>query len=112
MASGKSINPWERFIGGGQLEEGAVREVIGESWRRCRRRGLNPEGGGSSVIATGKELGDLTWYHLYNGVLWCVVFMRTGVRSIHFGEVEKPDDVESLFHCKPLIERLLAGVGA
>jgi aminoglycoside phosphotransferase (APT) family kinase protein len=61
---------------------------------------------------TGKELGDLTWYHLYNGVLWCVVFMRTGVRSIHFGEVEKPDDVESLFHCKPLIERLLAGVGA
>jgi aminoglycoside phosphotransferase (APT) family kinase protein len=61
---------------------------------------------------TGVELGDLTWYHLYNGVLWCVVFMRTGVRSIHFGEVEKPDDVESLFHCKPLIERLLAGVGA
>ena len=53
------------------------------------------------------ELGDLTWYHLYNGVQWCVVFMRTGVRSIHFGEVEKPDDVESLFHCKPLIERLL-----
>ena len=61
---------------------------------------------------TGNELGDLTWYHLYNGVQWCVVFMRTGVRSIHFGEVEKPDDVESLFHCKPLIERLLAKVGA
>ena len=61
---------------------------------------------------TGKELGDLTWYHLYNGVQWCVVFMRTGVRSIHFGEVERPDDVESLFHCKPLIERLLAKVGA
>ena len=61
---------------------------------------------------TGKELGDLTWYHLYNGVQWCVVFMRTGVRSIHFGEVEKPDDVESLFHCKPLIERLLAKVDA
>jgi len=61
---------------------------------------------------TGKELGDLTWYHLYNGVLWCIVFMRTGVRSIHFGEVEKPDDVESLFHCKPLIERLLEKVGA
>ena len=52
-----------------------------------------------------------TWYHLYNGVQWCVVFMRTGVRSIHFGEVEKPDDVESLFHRKPLIERLLAKVG-
>ena len=61
---------------------------------------------------TGKELGDLTWYHLYNGVQWCVVFMRTGVRSIHFGEIERPDDVESLFHCKPLIERLLTEVGA
>ena len=60
---------------------------------------------------TGVELGDLTWYHLYNGVQWCVVFMRTGARSIHFGEVEKPDDVETLFHCKPLIERLLAEVG-
>ena len=61
---------------------------------------------------TGKQLGDLTWYHLYNGVQWCVVFMRTGVRSIHFGEVEKPEDVESLFHCKPLIERLLTKVNA
>lgn len=61
---------------------------------------------------TGKELGDLTWYHLYNGVQWCVVFMRTGVRSIHFGEIEKPEDVETLFHCKPLIERLLGKVNA
>jgi aminoglycoside phosphotransferase (APT) family kinase protein len=61
---------------------------------------------------TGKELGDLSWYHLYNGVLWCVVFMRTGLRSVHFGEVERPDDVETLFHCKPLIERLLEQVGA
>jgi aminoglycoside phosphotransferase (APT) family kinase protein len=61
---------------------------------------------------TGKELGDLTWYHLYNGVQWCVVFMRTGLRSVHFGEVERPDDVETLFHCKPLLERLLETVGA
>ena len=38
--------------------------------------------------------------------------MRTGARSIHFGEVERPDDVETLFHHKPLIERLLAEVGA
>jgi len=62
--------------------------------------------------ATGKELGDLTWYHLYNAVQWCVVFMRTGARSIHFGEVERPDDIESLFHHKPLMERLLAKAGA
>ncbi len=62
--------------------------------------------------ATGKEIGDLTWYHLYNAVQWCVVFMRTGARSIHFGEVERPDDVESLFHHKPLMERLLEKAGA
>jgi aminoglycoside phosphotransferase (APT) family kinase protein len=61
---------------------------------------------------TGAQLGDLTWYHLYNAVEWCVVFMRTGARSIHFGEVERPDDIETLFHHKPLMERLLAEAGA
>jgi aminoglycoside phosphotransferase (APT) family kinase protein len=61
---------------------------------------------------TGVTVGDLHWYHLYNAVQWCVVFMRTGARQIHFGEVERPDDVETLFHHKPLVERLLAEVGA
>jgi aminoglycoside phosphotransferase (APT) family kinase protein len=61
---------------------------------------------------TGVQLGDLTWYHLYNAVQWCVVFMRTGARSIHFGEVERPEDIETLFHHKPLMERLLAEAGA
>lgn len=61
---------------------------------------------------TGVQLGDLTWYHLYNAVEWCVVFMRTGARSIHFGEVERPDDIETLFHHKPLMERLLTEAGA
>ena len=61
---------------------------------------------------TGVEIGDLTWYHLYNAVQWCVVFMRTGARQIHFGEVERPEDIETLFHHKPLMERLLGEVGA
>ncbi|MDP2772534.1 MAG: phosphotransferase family protein [Nocardioides sp.] len=61
---------------------------------------------------TGASVGDLTWYHVYNGLQWCIVFMRTGYRQIHFGEIERPDDVESLFHCKPLVERLLAEAGA
>jgi aminoglycoside phosphotransferase (APT) family kinase protein len=63
------------------------------------------------TAATGKTIGDLTWYHLYNAVQWCVVFMRTGARSIHFGEVERPDDIETLFHHKPLMERLLSEAG-
>jgi len=61
---------------------------------------------------TGVGLGDLRWYDVFNGVQWCIVFMRTGARQIHFGEIERPDDVESLFHCKPLVERLLEEVGA
>jgi len=61
---------------------------------------------------TGVQLGDLTWYHLYNAVQWCVVFMRTGARQIHFGEIERPDDIETLFHHKPLMERLLHEAGA
>jgi aminoglycoside phosphotransferase (APT) family kinase protein len=61
---------------------------------------------------TGVRVGDLHWYHLYNAVQWCVVFMRTGARQIHFGEIERPDDIETLFHHKPLVERLLAEVGA
>ena len=61
---------------------------------------------------SGVELGDLDWYHVYNGLQWCIVFMRTGARQVHFGEIEMPADIESLFHCKPLLESVLAKVGA
>ena len=61
---------------------------------------------------TGERVGDLTWYHVYNGLQWCIVFMRTGARQIHFGEIERPDDLETLFHCKPLVERILDEAGA
>jgi aminoglycoside phosphotransferase (APT) family kinase protein len=61
---------------------------------------------------SGVRLGDLSWYHVYNGVIWCIVFMRTGLRQVRFGEIERPDDIEALFHCKPLVVRLLDEVGA
>ncbi|CAN5543276.1 phosphotransferase family protein [soil metagenome] len=61
---------------------------------------------------TGVTLGDLTWYHLYNAVQWCIVFMRTGARSIHFGEIEHPDDIETLMHHKMLMESILERAGA
>jgi hypothetical protein len=35
------------------------------------------------------------------------VFMRTGARRAHFGETEKPDDVESLFYHAGLLKRLV-----
>jgi aminoglycoside phosphotransferase (APT) family kinase protein len=61
---------------------------------------------------TGVELGDLLWYHVYNAVQWNIVFMRTGARQVRFGEIERPEDVETLFHHKPLVERLLEQAGA
>jgi aminoglycoside phosphotransferase (APT) family kinase protein len=61
---------------------------------------------------TGVRLGDLSWFHVFNAVQWCVVFMRTGARQIHFGEIERPEDIESLFHHKPLLDTLLTEVGA
>lgn len=56
---------------------------------------------------TGVEVGDLRWFEIYSGVLWAVVFMRTGTRQAHFGEIEMPEDVESLFHHAPLFRALL-----
>ncbi len=56
---------------------------------------------------TGVKLGDLRWFYVYSGVIWCVVFMRTGARRVHFGEVEKPDDVESLFYHGGLLRKLI-----
>jgi aminoglycoside phosphotransferase (APT) family kinase protein len=56
---------------------------------------------------TGVELGDLHWFYAYSGVMWACVFMRTGARRVHFGEVDKPEDVESLFYHGALLKRLI-----
>lgn len=60
---------------------------------------------------TGAELGDLRWFYVYSAVIWCVVFMRTGARRVHFGEVDRPDDVESLFYHGGLLRRLIEEEG-
>lgn len=56
---------------------------------------------------TGIELGDLTWFYVYSAVVWACVFMRTGARRVRFGEIEKPQDVESLFYHAALLKRLI-----
>ncbi len=58
---------------------------------------------------TGVELGDLNWFYVYSGVIWCCVFMRTSARRVRFGEIEKPDDVETLFYHGALLRRLIGG---
>lgn len=56
---------------------------------------------------TGVDLGDLSWFYAYSAVVWACVFMRTGARRVHFGEIEKPEDVESLFYHAALLKRLI-----
>jgi aminoglycoside phosphotransferase (APT) family kinase protein len=56
---------------------------------------------------TGAEVGDLRWFYVYCGVIWALVFMRTGARRVHFGETEKPEDVESLFYHAGLMKRFI-----
>jgi aminoglycoside phosphotransferase (APT) family kinase protein len=65
------------------------------------------------VAATYEELTgyaprDLEFYLVYAAVQWGVVFMRTGTRSAHFGEIEMPAEIEELMHHRPLFERLIA----
>jgi len=61
---------------------------------------------------TGVEVGDLSWYQLYDAVQWGIVFMRTAARQVRFGEIEPFDDVESQMHHRPLLEQLLGEAGA
>ena len=59
---------------------------------------------------TGIEVGDLHWFYVYSGVMWACVFMRTGARRVHFGEIERTDDphfAESLFYHAGLLRRLI-----
>ena len=56
---------------------------------------------------TGETLGDLKWFYVYSGVIWCCVFMRTTARRVHFGEMERPEDVESAFYHLSLLKRLI-----
>jgi aminoglycoside phosphotransferase (APT) family kinase protein len=55
----------------------------------------------------GVELGDLHWFYVYSGVIWACVFMRTSARRVRFGEIDKPDDVESLFYHGSVLKRLI-----
>jgi aminoglycoside phosphotransferase (APT) family kinase protein len=58
---------------------------------------------------TGATLGDLRWFYIYSGVIWCCVFMRTTARRVRFGEMEKPADIETMFYHASLLKRLIEG---
>lgn len=45
---------------------------------------------------TGHAPRDLDWYVLYSGLQLGIVYMRTGMRSVHFGDREAPADADEL----------------
>jgi aminoglycoside phosphotransferase (APT) family kinase protein len=57
---------------------------------------------------TGYTPRDLDFYITYAAIQWAIVFMRTGTRQAHFGEIEMPDDVDELMHHRDLVRELLA----
>ncbi|HET9608522.1 MAG TPA: phosphotransferase family protein [Acidimicrobiales bacterium] len=58
---------------------------------------------------TGHTPRDLAWYGTYAAVQYAIVFLRTGARSVHFGEVEMPAGVDDLVMNREPLERMLAG---
>jgi len=61
---------------------------------------------------SGFRLGDLTWHFVLAATEWACVFLRTSARQLHFGEIERPEDPESVFYHRDLFARLLDEVGA
>jgi aminoglycoside phosphotransferase (APT) family kinase protein len=51
---------------------------------------------------------DLDFYLVYAALQWGIVFMRTGTRQAHFGEIEMPDDVDELMHHRDLLRELIS----
>jgi aminoglycoside phosphotransferase (APT) family kinase protein len=64
---------------------------------------------GAYESLTGHGLRHLDFYFTYAAVQWAIVFLRTGLRSVHFGEIEMPDDVDALLRNGESLERMLAG---
>ena len=50
---------------------------------------------------------DLDFYIAYAAVQWGIVGLITGLRAVHFGERELPDDVDELLYARASIEPLL-----
>jgi len=58
---------------------------------------------------TGHTLRDLGFYGTYAALQYAIVFLRTGHRQVHFGEVDAPSHVDDLVMNREPLERMLAG---
>jgi aminoglycoside phosphotransferase (APT) family kinase protein len=57
---------------------------------------------------TGHTPRHLDFYSAFAAVQWCIVFVRTGLRAVHFGTEQMPDDVNDFIRHRPAVEQLLA----
>lgn len=62
---------------------------------------------GDVAARYGHPLDDLGFYLAYSAVQWGIVFLRTGVRRAHFGELELPADPDDLIYNKAHLETML-----
>ena len=60
---------------------------------------------------SGHEPRDFEWYITYAAVQWGVVGLITGLRSVHFGEREMPDDVDDLLYNRASLEPMVGRGG-
>jgi aminoglycoside phosphotransferase (APT) family kinase protein len=58
---------------------------------------------------TGYTPRDLDFYTAYAAVQWGIVFVRTGLRAVHFGEEQMPEDVDTFIRNADSLERMLNG---
>ena len=56
---------------------------------------------------TGYAPRHLDFYLTFAAVQWCIVFVRTGLRGVHFGTEQMPDDVDDFIRHRPAVEQLL-----
>jgi aminoglycoside phosphotransferase (APT) family kinase protein len=57
---------------------------------------------------TGRAPRDLLWYRTYAALQLGIVYLRTGQRSVHFGEREAPGDADELLMNAAQLNRLMA----
>lgn len=58
---------------------------------------------------SGHELHDLDFYETYSALQWAIVYLRTGARSVRFGERERPAEPDELLYNAEPLRRMLAG---
>lgn len=64
---------------------------------------------GTYEALTGVRLRDLEFFCTYAAIQWGIVFMRTGLRQAHFGEITMPDDPDDLMHHRGALEKMADG---